>query len=85
MAISTEYRMHFESEGESQFPTSLEISGGGEADDASVWLSTPHDGHGEHALFLQLSRKEALELKAILGVLTGTANQEEEAVAGAAS
>lgn len=36
MAISTEYRMHFESEGESQFPTSLEISGGGEADDASV-------------------------------------------------
>jgi hypothetical protein len=84
VAIKTEYRMHFKSE-EGEDATSLELSANEPDGELAVWISTPANGHGEHGLFLRLDREEALELKAILGVLTGTASDEEEAAVGAGS
>ncbi len=82
MAISAEYRLYVEGQGESDPPPALDIGGGGGNDDDPVFLSTPHNGLGEHDLFLKMSRSEALELRAILGVLTDTASAEEERLVG---
>jgi hypothetical protein len=48
----------------------------------AVWISATTS---RDEMLLRLDKEEALELKAILGVLTDTANSEEEVTAGAGS
>lgn len=83
MSIKTEYRMHFGFEdGGAESP--LEISASGENDDFRVFLAQP-DRVGETEWIISMSREEALELKAVLGVLTDTATPEEAPTAGVVS
>jgi hypothetical protein len=81
MAIRNEFRLHVESDE----ATSLELSASEPDGEFALWISTPHNGHGEHELFLRLTRAEALELKAVLGVLTDTADSDEEKIVGGVS
>lgn len=83
MAIKTEYRMHFDL-ADDKAESSLEISASGGGDDFAVFLAQP-DRTGGTDWIIAMTRQEALELKAILGVLTDTANQEEEAAVGVSS
>lgn len=84
MAIKKEYRLYFDSEDGSK-ETSLELSANVPEDELAVWMSTAPNGHGEYDLFVRMTRDEALELKAVLGVLTDTANSEEQEIVGGAS
>jgi hypothetical protein len=84
MAIKTEYRMFFEA-GKNTPESSLEIAASGGDDDLGIFLSQPEKMGGNVEWIIQMSRQEALELKAILGVLTGTASHEEEVTVGVAS
>ncbi len=78
MSIRPEYRLHFDcDEGE----TSFELSANEVEGEPVVWLNTPMANHRDERL-LRLKRDEALELKAVLSVLTGTATPEEEAKVG---
>lgn len=83
MSIKAEYRMHFESE-DGSAESSLEISGSGDGDDFCVYLAQP-DRAGGTEWIISMSQEEALELKAVLAVLTGTATSEEEAAVGVAA
>lgn len=83
MAIKTEYRMHFESE-DGSAESSVEISASGEGDDFGLFLAQP-DRAGGTEWIISMTREEALELKAILGVLTDTATPEEAATVGVIS
>jgi hypothetical protein len=83
MSIKTEYRMHFES-GDGSAESSLEISASGEGHDFGVFLAQP-DRAGGTEWIISMSRNEALELKAILAVLTDTATAEEAAAVGTTS
>jgi hypothetical protein len=82
MSIKTEYRMHFDSQ-DGSAESSLEIAASGGPDDLSIFLSQP-SRHEALEWIIQMTRQEALELKAILGVLTSTANHEEEVTVGVA-
>lgn len=87
MAIKTEYRLYFkhEADGDSD-GTSLQISANNPDGETAVWLCSSEDDEYGHAKFLvKMTKDEALELKAILGVLTDTATSEEEVTAGVAS
>lgn len=84
VAIRPEYRLHFDcDDGE----TSLELSANEPDGDGklAVWISIPASSNHRDELLLRLDRAEALELKAVIGVLTGTATQEEEAAVGVVS
>jgi hypothetical protein len=83
MSIKTEYRMHFESEDDSA-ESSLEISASGDDDNFRVYLARPDQAGGTDWI-ISMTGQEALELKALLGVLTDTASHEEEVTAGVAS
>lgn len=81
MSIRPEYRLHFDcSDGE----TSLELSANEPDGDGklAVWISIPESSSHRDSLLLRLDRAEALELKAVLGVLTDTATTEEAATVG---
>ncbi|HWM63989.1 MAG TPA: hypothetical protein VNP96_08390 [Solirubrobacterales bacterium] len=78
MSIRSEYRLHFDcDEGE----TSFELSANELEGELAVWINTPMTNHRDERL-LKLNRDEALELKAVLSVLTGTASPDEEALVG---
>lgn len=85
MSIKTEYRMHFESKGDSG-TDSLEIasSGGPDDKDLKVFLSQPSH-HEAVEWIIEMTYQEALKLKAILAVLTDTASHEEELIVGVAA
>jgi len=83
MSIKTEYRMHFES-GDGSVESSLEISASGDGSDFGVFLARP-DRAGGTEWIISMTREEALELKAILSVLTETATAEEAAAVGVTS
>lgn len=51
-------------------------------DGPAIWLEVPLSSNHRDERLLRLKRAEALELKAILSVLTGTATLEEEALVG---
>ena len=79
MSIRPEYLMHFEcDEGE----PSLKLSANELDDGQAVWLEVPLNSNHRDERLLQLKPAEALELKAILSVLTDTATPEEEALVG---
>lgn len=81
MSIRPEYRLHFDcNDGE----TSLELSANDPDGDGklAIWISVPESTSHRDSLLLRLDRAEALELKAVLGVLTSTATPEEEAIVG---
>lgn len=78
MSIRPEYRLHFDcDEGE----TSFELSANEPEGELAVWINTPMANHRNERL-LKLNRDEALELKAVLSVLTDTASADEEALVG---
>lgn len=83
MSIKTEYRMHFES-GDGSIESSLEISASGNDGDFRVYFAQPDQAGGTDWI-ISMTGEEALELKALLGVLTNTASHEEEVTAGVAS
>jgi hypothetical protein len=84
MSIRPEYRLHFAcDEGETSFELSAnDPDGDGEL---AVWINVPPSTRHRDERLLQLKREEALELKAVLSVLTGTATPEEEATVGVVS
>lgn len=87
MAIKTEYRLFFkhEEDGDSD-GTSLQISANSPDGEVAVWLTSSDDDEYGHPKFLvRMTKEEAIEMKSILGVLTDTANHEEEVTAGATS
>lgn len=84
MSIRPEYRLHFDcDEGE----TSLKLSANEPEGDGvlAVWIDVPVSTRHRDERLLKLKREEALELKAILSVLTGTATSEEESIVGVVS
>jgi hypothetical protein len=84
VSIRPEYRLHFDcNEGE----TSMQLSANEPVDDGklAVWIDMPVNSKHRDELLLRLDRAEALELKAVLGVLTDTATPEEEAAVGVLS
>jgi hypothetical protein len=79
MSIRPEYRLHFDcDEGE----TSFELSANELDGELAVWINIPVSTRHRDERLLQLKRDEALELKAVLSVLTDTATPEEEALVG---
>lgn len=79
MSIRPEYRLHFDcDEGE----TTFELSANEPEGELAVWINVPPSARHSGERLLRLKRDEALELKAVLSVLTGTATPEEEAAVG---
>jgi hypothetical protein len=82
MAIGTDYRVYFADEVEGRDrPVELEVTGGGQGDDARIYLSTPPE-RGEHDFIVGVSRREARELMAVMRVLFKEATEEDEALVG---
>jgi hypothetical protein len=80
MSIRPEYRLHFDCDGGE---TSFELSANEpDGEELAVWINTPASGNHRDERLLKLTRDEALDLKAVLSVLTGTASPEEETIVG---